>query len=112
MQPRLPFLLQVEVSAHNGEDLKTWDGWVRSRLRMMVKTMESHVNARPLPHSLDPPKPAEPESAASGPAVEAQEGDQQQQQEQRQEQQQEQRKPCKYYYLCITRKATQVGACA
>ncbi|GAX76367.1 hypothetical protein CEUSTIGMA_g3813.t1 [Chlamydomonas eustigma] len=49
--------VQIEVVASDDENLKTWDGWVRSRLKLMVKNMEDHVNARPLPKSLEPPPP-------------------------------------------------------
>ncbi|KAG1676134.1 hypothetical protein FOA52_004974 [Chlamydomonas sp. UWO 241] len=45
----------VEVVSDTPSDLKTWDGWVRSRLRLMVKNMEEHVNARPLPYSMKEP---------------------------------------------------------
>jgi hypothetical protein len=90
----------------------------------MVKNMEEHVNARPLPTSLDPPEPTAIHSPkhkeeqkqhsenSLGPEDAAQKFDslaQQQQQQQQQEDQEEKRRPCRYYFLCITKKAATVG---
>ena len=72
-------LPQVDVIAPDAVSLKKWDGYVRSRLRMMVKNMEDSVNARPLPKDMHRPQG---EGAA----------------------------PCiKSYFLCVTKRAAQVG---
>ena len=77
------FYVQVDVIAPDSKALKKWDGYVRSRLRMMVKNMEDSVNARPLPKALDSPRT--PDDILS-PYV-------------------------KCYFLCITKRTPQVRMC-
>lgn len=91
-----PHALQVEVRAPDPEQLKTWDGWVRSRLKLMVKNMEEHVNARPLPKPLDPPPPATAtaDAAASIPQQDPQTPNSS--------------SSSKFYFLCITKRTAQV----
>lgn len=41
-----------------------WEGWVKSRLRVLVQNLEGSVNVRPLAQALRPP-----EAAAGGTAA-------------------------------------------
>eukprot|EP00798_Chlamydomonas_sp_ICE-L_P000588 gene588-2009_t len=70
------FYLQIAVSAASEEEFIKWDGWVKSRLRLMVRNMEEHLNARPLPDAMKDP------SDSAG----------------------EEKVYRKYYYLCLTRR--------
>ena len=71
---------QIDVIASDDLSLKKWDGYIRSRLRMMVKNMEDSVNARPLPKAMD-----RPQGDAAAPCI-------------------------KSYFLCVTKRTAQVGA--
>lgn len=46
--------VQVEVRASSEEDLRTWDGWVHSRLRQLVMKCENSVILRPWPKCVRP----------------------------------------------------------
>ena len=83
---------QVEVRAPDPDQLKTWDGWVRSRLKLMVKNMEEHVNARPLPKPLDPPPSATAAAATAAAAAPDPPSS----------------SSSKFYFLCITKRTAQV----
>lgn len=46
--------VQIEVRAWSEEELRTWDGWVHSRLRQLVIRLEQAVLVRPWPNSIAP----------------------------------------------------------
>ena len=46
---------QIEVSADTEGDLNAWDGWVHSRIRLLIKQIEDYVAARPWPQTLKGP---------------------------------------------------------
>lgn len=49
-------LLQLEVSASTADDLSAWNGWVHSRLRLLVRQLEAEqLCIRPWPDSIDNP---------------------------------------------------------
>ena len=41
--------LQVEVSANNKEDFELWEGWVHSRMRLLVRSAGQVIDVRPWP---------------------------------------------------------------
>ena len=47
--------LQVEVSSMNKEDFDVWEGWVHSRMRLLVKNAGLVVDIRPWPKAFRPP---------------------------------------------------------
>lgn len=49
------FYVLIEVYAENDADLEKWDGWVRSRIRLLVRVLEDLLNVRPHPDSLRAP---------------------------------------------------------
>ena len=100
-------LTQIEVVAGDADQLKTWDGWVRSRLKLMVKNMEEHVNARPLPTALEPPKEV-PSSAAAAAAAEGGVDDIKGGGDQVAASPAVPRRHSKFYFLCVTKRSPQV----
>lgn len=79
--PLSPLPPQVDVMAADSSDLDKWDGWVRSRVRILVRHLEDHAAVRPHPEPLRPP----PESHPDDP------------------------RPRKVYYLCLSKKPAEVG---
>lgn len=88
--------LQVEVVAANQEDFDVWEGWVHSRMRLLIKSAGMMVDVRPWPKAFKPP--------ASQPQQQVEEGggaDPQQQQ------QQAQQLRC-FYFMGLSKKKPQV----
>ncbi len=67
---------QIEVFASQEGDMDKWEGWVRSRVRHLVRALEEHVNVRPHPNSVKAPPDLYP-------------GDE---------------RPRKFYFLCLTKR--------
>ncbi|KAL4432581.1 hypothetical protein ABPG77_000518 [Micractinium sp. CCAP 211/92] len=47
--------LQVEVVAGSKEDFEMWEGWVHSRMRLLIKSAGMMVDVRPWPKAFRPP---------------------------------------------------------
>ena len=47
--------LMVEVTASSKEDFEMWEGWVTSRLRLLIRSAGTMVDVRPWPKALKPP---------------------------------------------------------
>lgn len=71
--------LQVEVVASCKEDFEMWEGWVHSRMRLLIKSAGMMVDVRPWPKAFRPPdqQPQALAAAAAAAAVEAADGQQQ-----------------------------------
>ncbi len=52
--------VQIEVKALSEEELRTWDGWVHSRLRQLVLRLEASVSVRPWPNPIPPTSSLQP----------------------------------------------------
>ncbi|KAF5827306.1 hypothetical protein DUNSADRAFT_975 [Dunaliella salina] len=74
------FYVLIELIANNSGDMEKWDGWVRSRVRHLVRVLEEHANVRPFPESKSAPSEEHPEDS----------------------------RPRKYYFLCITKRSPQL----
>ncbi|KAL6757382.1 Poly(A) polymerase central domain-containing protein [Haematococcus lacustris] len=74
--------IMIEVCASNELDLERWDGWVRSRVRLLVRQLEEHLNVRPFPDAERVPASCNPEDP----------------------------RPRKAYFLCLTKRAPAVAA--
>lgn len=51
--------LQVEVTASSKDDFELWEGWVHSRMRLLIRAVGNMVDVRPWPKALRPPPPSE-----------------------------------------------------
>lgn len=47
--------LMVEVTAANKEDFELWEGWVHSRMRLLIRSAGNMVDVRPWPKAFDSP---------------------------------------------------------
>lgn len=47
--------LQVEVTAANKDDFEKWEGWVGSRMRLLIRSAGMMLDVRPWPKPLKPP---------------------------------------------------------
>ncbi|KAH7623746.1 putative Nuclear poly(A) polymerase 4 [Nannochloris sp. 'desiccata'] len=47
--------LMVEVTAANKEDFELWEGWVHSRMRLLIRSAGNMVDVRPWPKAFEPP---------------------------------------------------------
>lgn len=56
--------LMVEVTASTKEDFEVWEGWVTSRLRLLIRSAGNMVDVRPWPKAFKPPVDEPPPSAA------------------------------------------------
>lgn len=52
---RFKHFLQVEVTAANKEDFEKWEGWVGSRMRLLIRSAGTMLDVRPWPKALKPP---------------------------------------------------------
>ncbi|PSC74388.1 nuclear poly(A) polymerase 1 [Micractinium conductrix] len=58
--------LQVEVLANSKEDFDMWEGWVHSRMRLLIKSAGMMVDVRPWPKAFRPPPEALPPQQQDG----------------------------------------------
>jgi poly(A) polymerase Pap1 len=56
--------LMVEVTAANKEDFELWEGWVHSRMRLLIRSAGNMVDVRPWPKAFEPPAPTPDEKTA------------------------------------------------
>ena len=91
-------LLQVEVSAGSNEHFQVWEGWVHSRMRLLIRNAGQYVEVRPWPKAFRPP--AAPPEAAQEMEVDA--GGQLEAGGQQQGGGQEQH--CCFYYMGLSKK--------
>ena len=49
----------MEVYAEGEEDFRAWEGWVHSRMRLLVAAMQQLVRVRPWPKTLKGPQGAD-----------------------------------------------------
>lgn len=47
--------LMVEVTAASKEDFELWEGWVHSRMRLLIRSAGNMVDVRPWPKAFEPP---------------------------------------------------------
>jgi poly(A) polymerase len=55
----------VEVTAGSQEDFEVWEGWVHSRMRLLIRSAGNMLDVRPWPKAFRPPPP-EPQDAGGG----------------------------------------------
>eukprot|EP00887_Chlorella_sp_A99_P007929 scaffold12.g7929.t1 len=113
------FKARVEVSAGSKEHFAVWEGWVHSRMRLLIRNAGQYVEVRPWPKAFRPPPPEPAERGADGdppPPQQGTEGQQQQQgaqqqgqqvaegQQAQQGQQQGQQAHVCYYFMGLSKK--------
>jgi poly(A) polymerase len=59
-------LCQIEVTASNKEDFDVWEGWVHSRMRLLIRSAGMMVDVRPWPKAFKPPADEQAEQQANG----------------------------------------------
>jgi poly(A) polymerase Pap1 len=57
----------VEVTAATKEDFELWEGWVHSRMRLLIRSAGNMVDVRPWPKAFEPPAEGIVDKVGEGP---------------------------------------------